>query len=170
MSKHDWQKIEGEYRLGYKSARELSREYGVSHAAITKHMKKHGIGRDLQQQVRAATAAAVVEAEVAKNIRAVVTEQELVTAAANAAAAVEMRQRGHLGKLRAMAGQLAKEPEYEDSMTPLEKERALAGRLSMLVDVEAKLTPLERKVYRLDENEGSETSVEAWLKSQQTAT
>lgn len=162
--KPDWDKIEAEYRIGQKTLRELADEYRISHSAIARHMKRHGIERDLTDQVRAAAKAEVIRAEVTKAQQNVTkTPAEMVQAAGVVAAVIEMKQRGRLQKLAELAQQLAKEPELPDGATPLEKEQALARRLVVLTEVEAKLTPLERKVYRLDDEAGGEKSFEAWI-------
>ena len=161
MARYDWERIEAEFRLGHKTTRELSREYGPSHTAIAKHMKAKGIVQDLQGKIRIATAEAVAKAEVSTVVANVATETDMVSALATVAAAVEIRQRGQLGKLRAMAQSLVDE-ELPEDLSGAEKRALRFAALIKLTEVEAKLIPLERKVHRLDDETGGEKSFEAW--------
>jgi len=164
MAKADWDRIEAEFRIGQKSVRELAREYDLTHQAIRKHMAKRGIEQDLTNQVRAVAAAEVVKAEVARvatGSQKVATAAEAVQVAGQVAAIIELRQRGRLGSLAQMAQALLG-TEVSDKLSPEEQLAKRMGLLVKLVEVESKLVPLERKVYRLDDESGSQKSFEAW--------
>lgn len=62
----DWEAIEGEYRAGVFSIREISRRHNVSHVAIQKRAKRLGWARDLTKSVQETVRAALVTETVTK--------------------------------------------------------------------------------------------------------
>lgn len=57
----EWDLIERDWRAGVKSQAQMSKEYGVSRAAMQKHFEKRGITRDLGGKVRSAAATIVAQ-------------------------------------------------------------------------------------------------------------
>ena len=47
----DWEKIEGDYRAGVKTLREIAEERGITHGAINKRAKRDGWTRDLTAKI-----------------------------------------------------------------------------------------------------------------------
>lgn len=60
QKKFDWDAIEKEYRMGQKSLRTLSSEFGPTPAGISKHAKSHGWVQDKTHEVRSKTRAALL--------------------------------------------------------------------------------------------------------------
>lgn len=58
---YDWESIEKEYRLGQKSLRTLSSEFGPTPGAISKRSKKYGWVQDRSKEVRQKTNAALLK-------------------------------------------------------------------------------------------------------------
>lgn len=56
----DWEAMEADWRAGFKSVLQLSKEYGVSRAAILKHWDKEGVERDLSAKINAKSDALVL--------------------------------------------------------------------------------------------------------------
>lgn len=59
----DWDAMEEDWRVGAKPVLQLSKEYGVSRAAIIKHWEKAGIDRDLSGKIRAGSTVALPKQE-----------------------------------------------------------------------------------------------------------
>ena len=56
----DWEGVEREYRIGQISVAHLAVKFGVERASINRRAKREGWTRDLTDQVRAATKAALI--------------------------------------------------------------------------------------------------------------
>lgn len=56
----DWEAIEKDYRLGQLTVREIARRFDVSHTSITRKAEKLGWMRDLSDEIRAKTQAALL--------------------------------------------------------------------------------------------------------------
>jgi len=56
----DWEAIEKEYRLGQLTVREIARRHGIAPSSITRKAEKLGWARDLTEEVRAKTRAALL--------------------------------------------------------------------------------------------------------------
>jgi hypothetical protein len=112
----DWEAIEGMYRAGLLSVREIARLHGISHTAIQKRAKADGWARDLTAKVRQQVATALVATEVATAGTA--TEREIVEAAAAQVIALVRSHRAEIGRNRAMIttlmGQLEGAVEHRD--------------------------------------------------------
>src|SRR5258705_3967442 len=87
----DWERIEGEYRAGVYSVREIAKRHGLSHVAIGKHVKKHQWQRDLTAKVRERVRVQLVTSEIpvapvtddSRATKVLVTDEEIVEAAAD---------------------------------------------------------------------------------------
>jgi hypothetical protein len=96
----DWESIEGMYRAGLLSVREIARSHGISHVAILKRAKVDGWARDLTAKVRQQVTTALVTSEVTKED--LVTERQIVEAAAAQVIALVRSHRKEIGRSRAM--------------------------------------------------------------------
>lgn len=80
---YDWESIEREYRLGQKSMRALSEEFGPNISNISRHAKKHGWVQDKSKEVRQRTNATLIAQQKRNNeagIKAAVqTNIEVIT-------------------------------------------------------------------------------------------
>jgi hypothetical protein len=112
----DWEAIEGMYRAGLLSVREIARSHGISHVAILKRAKADAWARDLTAKVRQQVTTALVTSEVTKEELA--TEREIVEAAAAQVIALVRSHRAEIGRNRAMIttlmGQLEGAVEHRD--------------------------------------------------------
>lgn len=80
----DWEAIEGEYRAGVFSIREIAKRRNLSEGAVRKRAKLDGWQRDLSEKVNAAVRTQLVRSEVRAEVRSDVrTEREIVEAAAD---------------------------------------------------------------------------------------
>ena len=96
----DWEAIQGMYRAGLLSVREIARSHGISHVAILKRAKTEGWSRDLTAKVRQQVTTALVTSEVTKED--LVTERQIVDAAAAQVIALVRSHRAEIGRSRAM--------------------------------------------------------------------
>jgi hypothetical protein len=112
----DWEAIEAMYRAGLLSVREIGRSHGISHVAILKRAKADGWARDLTAKVRQQVTTALVTSEVTKED--LVTERQIVEAAAAQVIALVRSHRAEIGRNRAMItmlmGQLEMAAEHRD--------------------------------------------------------
>jgi hypothetical protein len=112
----DWEAIEGMYRAGLLSVREIARSHGISHTAIQKRAKADGWARDLTAKVRQQVATALVATEVATADTA--TERQIVEAAATQIITLVREHRGQISRNRVMVdklmGQLEVAAEHRD--------------------------------------------------------
>lgn len=106
----DWRGIEPHYIAGIRSLRGIGKQFGVSHAAISKHAKEFGWVRSLKPQIAAraerlvanATAAAVATA-VTTATKPSITERITVESNAQAVAMIELAHRNIAAESRHIA-------------------------------------------------------------------
>ena len=98
----DWEAVEGAYRAGLLSLREMSQEYGVSHVAIKKRADKEGWTRDLTAKIKAKAEALVNSREVngGVNSKPLVNETEIVNANAEVIANIRLSHRKDISRSR----------------------------------------------------------------------
>jgi len=96
----DWEAMEPDWRTGFKSVLQLSKEYGVSRAAIIKHWDKEGVERDLSAKINAKAEALVTQALVTPQVtqKGRVSERELIEANANISATAVLAQHADLAE------------------------------------------------------------------------
>lgn len=113
----DWEAMGPDWRTGFKSVLQLSKEYGVSRAAILKHWEKEGVERDLSAKINAKAEALVTQALVTPQVtqKGRVSEREIVEANANVSAAIVLAQ-------------------HSDLAESAELERKLMGELLVMTD------------------------------------
>jgi hypothetical protein len=176
----DWDPIEVEYRMGRLTLAALEAKYGVSATNISRHMRKHGIVRDLTDSVRLATRAKIIEREYNRRLESATGfAKNAVEAAAEVVADVVERHKSSMLQLREIWTTLVSELmslsvakrkgltrerliqigadaglDEEEVRAAIEAAtmQARIGAVDKLANVLAKLVPLERKTYGLDED------------------
>ena len=115
--------MEAEWRAGIKPVQQLSKEYGVSRAAIIKHWDKLEIERDLSAKIQAKADALVTQAQVTREVTAEsrVTETEIVLENAAQAAAIRLGHRADIKRKRVIIA--AQMEELEASSGPEQAQR-----------------------------------------------
>ena len=111
----DWEAVEGDYRAGLLSLREMSESHGVSHVMIAKKAKALGWVRDLNAKIQA-RADALVNASVVTgpvNSLSLVTERQVIEANAERIAQVRGEHRADITRMRALVIRLLAECEAE---------------------------------------------------------
>lgn len=174
----DWEAIEGAYRAGLLSLREMSQEYGVSHVAIKKRADKEGWTRDLAAKIKAKADALVNSGEVngGVNSKPLVNEAEIVNANAEVIANIRLSHRKDISRSRNLVMKLLGELEAstdnidlfeqlgemlrreddkgQDKLNDLyHKVISMAGRTKTMKDLADSLKTLvaiERQAYGLD--------------------
>lgn len=182
----DWEAMEADWRAGFKSVLQLSKEYGVSRAAILKHWDKAGVERDLSAKITAKTEALVTQALVTQQVtqQRKIQEKEIVEANANVCAAVVLAQRSDLADSaeleRKLMAELLAMTEKADQFRELGEMMASPdefgqdrindtyfGAISnpqriksakLLMDMRKARIETERKVLRLDEQKPAEVN------------
>lgn len=175
----DWEAIEGAYRAGLLSLREMSQEYGVSHVAIKKRADKEGWTRDLTAKIKAKADALVNSGEVngGVNSKPLVNEVEIVNANAEVIANIRLSHRKDISRSRNLVmkllgeleistdniedfeklGELMFDPDEKTGRDKLnetyQKVISMAGRTKTMKDLADSLKTLvaiERQAYGLD--------------------
>lgn len=108
----DWERIEGHYRAGILSLREIAGECGGTEGAIRKRAKRDGWERDLSAKIHAKADALVRKAEV-RSEYAAASERHIIEANAERIAQVRGEHRADIARLRALALRLLAECEAE---------------------------------------------------------
>lgn len=111
--KYDWEAIEREYRMGQKSLRTLSDEFGPTPAGISKHAKTHGWIQDKTKEVREKTQAALLTEQVDKDVNS--PTQEDIERAVRSNVQVIKSHRKSIGKSQALVDLLSSQ--LEDAAT-----------------------------------------------------
>jgi len=175
----DWEAVEGAYRAGLLSLREMSQEYGVSHVAIKKRADKEGWTRDLSAKIKAKADALVNSGEVnaGVNSKPLVNETEIVNANAEVIANIRLSHRKDISRSRGLVmklleelevstgnidvfdklGELMFDPDEKTGRDRLneayQKVISMAGRTKTMKDLADSLktlVALERQAYGLD--------------------
>lgn len=132
----DWEALGPEWRAGIKSKSELSREFGVSRAALDKHFGALGIKRDLAPKIRAEAERRLQAEQVTTRLQG--QEADIVEVNAEVLAHIRRLQRQDIGHLSQLCRDLAEE----------------------LGAVSGKPMDLERLIQALGENEDTATLAE----------
>jgi uncharacterized protein YjcR len=103
----DWERIELDFRAGFKTLREIAGEHGITHRAIQKRAQRDGWDRDIQAKIHARAKVLVAKESVATQLVAikrvaVATERDAVAAEAQVIATVQSRRRLRLDRLNAL--------------------------------------------------------------------
>ena len=161
----DWEAIEREYRAGQLSVREIARAHEISHVAISKRAKADGWERDLTEKVQKAVKQRVVTSAVTTrpSREEVVTEREIISAAADRGARAIQGHLARAGEMAALAELLlaklrraiASEEAFPKELL-LGKGDGLASLLRAAGDMAEKSTNMERRALNLDDNKGEE--------------
>jgi hypothetical protein len=117
----DWEAIEGAYRAGVLSTREIAGQHGVSHTAINKRAKADGWDRDLSAKIQAKAEALVSRREVSKEVSSqkAATEREIIEANAERIAQVRGEHRADIQRVRSLGLALLAELEGQTSSREL---------------------------------------------------
>jgi len=104
----DWEAMEPDWRAGVVSVLQLSKDYGVSRAAIIKHWTKAGVGRDLSAKIDSRVDALVTQSAVTPEVTQEqrVTERNIVDANAAMLADKIVNQRTDVTRARATVQRL----------------------------------------------------------------
>ena len=154
----DWEAMEPHWRAGIKSKLELSKDFGVSRAAMDKHFGKMGIERDLTARIQAKADALVTKSIVTPSVTQNVTsEREIVEANAVQQASIRMTHRAKISEAskicEAMLGELGTATEFRELIMEIsnqageseelsDKAMAMLRRAMELPGLELKDTPL----------------------------
>ncbi|WP_250512685.1 hypothetical protein [Caballeronia sp. INDeC2] len=117
----DWERIEGDYRAGLLSVREIAASQGISHTAIQKRAKAEGWVRDLSKRIQDKAEALVAKREVAKSVamETSVSDLAIIDANAEVIAGIRLAHRKDIARSRNLAMALLAELESVTGNTEL---------------------------------------------------
>jgi AcrR family transcriptional regulator len=150
----DWQLIEREYRAGQLSVAEISRQAGVSRAAIQKRAKKEGWARDLLPAVQERAREELLRDAAPRGA----LEEEAVEAAAARTVEVVRQHRVSLGRLNRLANRLMADLEIhldgKGAAPGWMRARDSVGDVVLRVaQTLGKVVPLERQAFAIGKAE-----------------
>jgi len=113
----DWERIEGDYRAGVLSIREIASKHGISDTAIRKRASREEWDRNLAKRIQDKAEALVRTREVRTQVRTdqAATERELVAANAEVIANIRLTHRTDIARSRKLAMSLLAEVEAQTS-------------------------------------------------------
>ena len=149
----DWEKIEGQYRAGFMSLRDIAAEHGITEGAIRKRAKRDGWERDLTSRIQAeaeSKVAKVAAREAAKHSpEGRAKERVIVEANAQVIADAVLGQRQDVSRARGVVQKLFSQLEAQmDGAEDLERLSDLVARADEDGNVDS-LVALMRKVVAL---------------------
>lgn len=161
----DWESIEGAFRAGVLSTREIAVQYRVSHTAINKRAKAESWDRDLSIKIKAKADALVSRREVSKevSIARLATERQIIEANAERIAQVKGEHRAISKRVGDLGLSLLSELELQGgSLEDLEK----LGELMAAPDEKGldRLNALYRKIIETPSRVDSAKKVAETLK------
>ncbi len=168
----DWERIEGDYRAGLMSLREIASAHTITEGAIRKRAKRDGWERDLGSKIRTRADAKLARSAVAHAMATAnaASEREIIEANAERIAQVRGEHRADITRGRALALKLLSELEEQPAVHEAFRAAVKAGdaeeakRLAAdLLDLPARikgtkeladtlriLIGLEREAYGMD--------------------
>lgn len=155
----DWAALERDYRAGTFSNRELAHRYGCAESAIRYRAKAHEWQKDLNAEVRKATSAKLLRAELrTPNAQ---EDAEIVDQASDFRASVVTTHRRDIQQLnglkRILGDRLGQVLNGATPDGPCLGERESPGDLlEKMTRITSKLIPLERQAYSLDSQDGDD--------------
>jgi len=152
----DWLAVENEYRPNILSLRAIAEKYGCTEGAIRKKAKQEGWVRNLSEKIKI-RADDLVRREAVRN--STQNEKEIIDANAQNNAAIQIKQRDDVAKLRTIADRLVDQLENQESFV------GKVDCLKKLTESTKSLIELERKVNKIDGDESGGT-FEDWLRKQ----
>lgn len=179
VKKTDWEAIEREYRLGQKSLRVLSLQFGPDAATISRRARKDGWVQDKSVEVRERTRAALMLSATAErnaqHNHSTPTQHDIAVAVQTNVELIHKHRSG-IGRAMALAdklmaqlqeaadnrGEIEAEIEAETAgdRSPARRDRmmkalSLSSHASILLSLSAalkNLIPMERQAFNLDDN------------------
>lgn len=106
----DWEAIEGHYRVGVRSVRDIAGEYGITHGAINKRAARDGWERDLAAKIKA-KADALVSKSAVSSLVSTATEKQIVDANAHNQASIQLSHRVDIQRKRTLTMKMLDELE-----------------------------------------------------------
>lgn len=191
----DWVAIEKHYRAGIKSLRAIADDYGITEAAIRKRAKRDQWTRNLEERIQLKAQEKVRKALVRTPGTQLTRETETRTIEdyATIVSTVDLRQREDvelaMDSTRGLLMELVQlsRPDFKelleeiaetfDQSTPRRQDKenelyryiiSLAGRVKIAKDIAAShgtYIPMQRKMYKLDEEAGTKSSVDDLLEA-----
>lgn len=163
----DWDAIEPDWRAGIKTKLQMSLEYSVSRAAMTKHFRNAEIARDLKTKIQAAAdalvSASVVPPQVPPPERRV-TDETIIAANAQSQATIRLGHRQDIARGRTFFSTLMDALDLgtddEGEKLPMVV-RAEVGKKA--IDILEKVIRLEREAHGIDK-ESAESPIDTALK------
>jgi hypothetical protein len=168
----DWETIEGDFRAGIKTLRQIANEQGVTHVAINKRARKYGWDRDIAAKVRAKAEALVTKKAVTKEVTKevtknnLVTEREIVDANASVQAEIILAEREDTRRARATTMRLFDEFEALGEAATDDPVKSLDARsriVQKLTDALKTQIDLERRVFRIEDKAESTDALKSLL-------
>lgn len=158
----DWDACHRDYRTGKFTHRELADKYGVSHAAVRKQITNNGWEKDLGEEIRQATNAALarelVSSEVSKGVQEV---SSVVFAAAEVNVRIIAGHRKRLAELHELADRAQKKlEEMSESLSDVREAAVFVQAAGNLTAIAKTLIEQERKAFGIDETERAADSIE----------
>jgi hypothetical protein len=128
----DWEKVEGQYRAGTRSLREIATEHSITEGAIRKRAKRDDWARDLRAKVRAKADELVRKESVRSEVRtasAKQAEKQVIEVEATVQSRIRLAHRTDIARARTMGMHLMSEVEAQSFRPELFKEidQLLAG-------------------------------------------
>jgi len=112
LSLEQWAAIEADYRAGILSNRQIGKKHGCSDKAVGKRAEQFGWKKDLANAIRARAQELVRTQEVRNEVRASITDEEIIEDNANLQAEVIREHRTDIQKHRGLASKLLCELEF----------------------------------------------------------
>lgn len=155
----DWEAVERDYRTGQFTLRELEKKHGPAFATISQRAKREGWTQDLQEAVRQATSAKLIESLVTQEShKATQGTTQAVQAAAEVNKQVILGHRQQAANSRAaMETALAKVLSLADNVADIREAGALAAAVESLSRTSKLVIEIERKAFDIDTAEPGAT-------------
>jgi hypothetical protein len=146
----DWPACEKEFRTGTLSNRQIAEMYNCTEGAIRERAKRYGWQRDLSAEVRKATNAKLLRADLRAASRE--TDPQTIADSSDLRVSVVLRHRKDIAKLDSLKMKLVEKAEtllghVEDLGTLVDAAQALES----LGRTTHRLIPLERQAFNLDD-------------------
>jgi len=143
----DWKKIEGDYRAGLLSLRQIAGEAGITEGAIRKRARRDGWHRDLGPAIIQRSDAELVLLTAAKEDRERQSERQIIEANADVVTLVRMAHRKDLANLKTIVNELVTQLKTDKESASLGERTRIAKDLTATLGL---LIDKERTAYGID--------------------